>query len=133
VDLNAIGNFSQYYKWEVEETWEYHAAHRLEYYYDGIFHRVNPPDYSKKVCWSTGLVKNIFTVSTKNLSQNTYTQYPLHAIDGHTSRLGVLYSILVSQLALSEGAYNYWINYVSTATNRVGFMKNNLSQSKATC
>ena len=108
VDLNAQGSYSQFYKWEVEETWEYHAAHRLEYYYDGTFHQVEPPDYSKKVCWSGGLVKNIFTISTKNLSQNTYKQYPLHSIDGHTSRLGILYSILVRQLALSEGAYNYW-------------------------
>ena len=108
VDLKAEGEYSHYYKWEVEETWEYHAPHRLEYYYDGTHHTVDPPDYSKKVCWSSGMVKNVFTISTKNLSQNSYKQYPLHFIDGHTSRLGVLYSILVRQLALSEGAYDYW-------------------------
>ncbi|MCK9421535.1 MAG: DUF4249 domain-containing protein [Bacteroidales bacterium] len=108
VDLNAIGNYSQYYKWDVVETWEYHAAHPLEYFYDGTFHEVYPPDYSKNKCWSTNLVKNVFTVSTKSLSQNTYKQYPLHYVDGHTSRLGILYSILVRQLALTEEAYNYW-------------------------
>lgn len=108
IDLNAIGNYSQYYKWEVVETWEYHAAHPAEYFYDGAFHQIMPPDYSKNKCWITGLVKNVFTVSTKNLSQNIYNQYPLHFIDGRTSRLGILYSILVRQLALSEEAYNYW-------------------------
>ncbi len=108
VDIYAKGDFSQYYKWDVTETWEYHAAHNLEYYYDGTHHRVNPPDSSKKVCYYTGLVKNIFTVSTKSLFQNTYKQFPLHAIDGTTSRLAILYSILVRQLALSEKAYNYW-------------------------
>ncbi|MCX6249568.1 MAG: DUF4249 domain-containing protein [Bacteroidetes bacterium] len=108
IDLKAQGNYSQYYKWEVVETWEYHAAHRIQYYYDGTVHRVSPPDYSKVVCWDTNPVKNVFTLSTKSLSQNTYNQYPLHVIDGHTSRLAYLYSILVFQYALSEGAYNYW-------------------------
>jgi len=108
VDLDARGDYSQYYKWEVEETWEYHAAHPLEHYYDGTFHMVDPPDYTNKVCWMTTNVKNVFTLSTKSLTQNKYDQYPLHFIDGHTSRLGYLYSMLVRQLALSEGAYNYW-------------------------
>jgi len=108
VDLNAEDDNSQYYKWEVVETWEYHAAHAVEYYYDGTFHEIAPPDSSMMVCWVTGLVKNVFTISTASLSQNTYNQYPLHFIDGHSSRLGILYSILVRQLALSEAAYNYW-------------------------
>jgi len=107
-DLNAKGDYSQYYKWEIVETWEYHAAHRGEYYYDGTVHIISPPDISTLVCWRTDLVKNIFTLSTRNLSQNRYNQYPLHALDGHTSRLGILYSILVRQFALSESAYNYW-------------------------
>jgi hypothetical protein len=107
-DLDAIGNYSRFYKWEVEETWEYHAAHPLEYYYDGETHKVIPPDYSKNVCYATVPVKNVFTVSTKNLSQNAFYQYPLHVVDGHTSRLKILYSFLIRQLAISEGAYNYW-------------------------
>ena len=108
VDLNAEGDYSQYYKYDVVETWEYHAAHPAEYYYDGTFHKIDPPDYSRKVCWVTVPVKNVFTISTKCLAHKTYNQYPLHFIDGTTSRLGVLYSMLVSQLALSENAYNYW-------------------------
>jgi hypothetical protein len=109
VDLNAIGDYSQYYQWEIVETWEYEAALPVEYYYDGTFHEVKPHDYTNKVCWITQSVKNVFTVSTKNLSQNIYTQYPLQTIDGtNSSRLGIMYSTLVRQLALSEGAYNYW-------------------------
>ena len=108
VDLVAVGDYSRYYKWEITETWEYHAAHAVEYYYDGTFHQVKPPDSTNKICWYTGLVKNVFTVSTKSLSQNIYRQFPLHTVDGHTSRMGIGYSMLVRQLALSEKAYNYW-------------------------
>ncbi len=110
IDLNAEAehDYSRFYKWEVVETWEYTAAHPIEYYYDGSTHEVNPPDCTNYVCWITTLYKNVFTISTKNLSQNSYRQYPLQFIDGSTSRLSILYSILVRQLALTEGAYNYW-------------------------
>jgi hypothetical protein len=108
VDLDARGDYSQYYKWEIEETWEYHAAHPGENYYDGTFHHVDPPDYSRMVCWANQPVRNVFTVSTRSLSQNTFKKYPLHYIDGTTSRLSVLYSMLVSQFSMSKGAYNYW-------------------------
>ena len=120
VDLDAKGDFSRFYKWEVVETWEYEARHPVEYYYDGTHHTVYPPDYTNKVCWSYGLIKKVFTVSTKNLSSNTYYRFPLHFIDGSTPRLGILYSILVRQLALSENAYNYWEKLRINSNENVG-------------
>jgi hypothetical protein len=108
VDLNASENDARTYKWEVKETWEYHSVHPLEYYYDGKFHEVRPPDYSKMICWSNMMVKDVFLLSTKNNSVNAVQKHPLHFIDGHTSRLSVLYSILVSQQAVSESTYNYF-------------------------
>jgi hypothetical protein len=107
-DLNAPGDYSRFYKWEVDETWEYHSAHSLEYYYDGFFHTVYPPDSTNKICWITVPVNNVFTVSTKNLAANKYSKYPLHYVDGKSNRLLILYSLLLHQYALSEGAYNYW-------------------------
>jgi hypothetical protein len=108
VDLNATESDSRYYKWEVTETWEHHAARPVENYFNGTFHVVIPPDYSKMICYSTSFVKNIYTLSTKMLSQNAFHKYPLHFTDGHTPRLGIEYSILVTQLALSGNAFNYW-------------------------
>ena len=108
VDLDANGDFSRYYKWEIVETWEYHAPLAAQYYYDGMEHEIIPPDSSKMVCWITTMVKNVFTLSTKGLAQNAYNSYKLHTIDGTTSRLGYHYSMLVRQFAMSEGAYNYW-------------------------
>jgi hypothetical protein len=108
VDLSANNDNSRYYKWDVVETWKFEAAYPVQYYYDGTIHEIKPPDYTNKVCWKTVVAKNVFTVSTKNLSGNSYSKYPLHAINGSSSRLAILYSILVRQFALSEGAYNYW-------------------------
>jgi len=108
VDLKGDESQSRFYKWDVYETWEYHSAHPLEFYYDGKFHDVIPPDYSKYICWTNIPVKDIFLVSTKNFSQNTAMEQPLHYIDGHTSRLEILYSFQVSQQSLTESTYNYF-------------------------
>jgi hypothetical protein len=108
IDLNAVGNYSQYYKWDIIETWEYHAAQPAHFYYDGTIREIIPPDSSNMVCWATEMVKNVYTVSTKSLTQNVYKQFPLHSFDINGTRLGILYSMLVRQLALSEQAYNYW-------------------------
>jgi hypothetical protein len=108
VDLDATGYSSRYYRWEVNETWEYRAAHVKENYYDGSFHAISPPDSSLWVCWSHVLIHDIFTISTASLAQNSYYRYPLHFIDGSSARLSVLYSILLRQYSMSERAYNYW-------------------------
>jgi hypothetical protein len=55
-----------------------------------------------------------------NLSQNIYPRFPLHSIDGGTSRLSILYSILVRQLALSQSAYNYWEQMRTNSTEQGG-------------
>ncbi len=108
VDLNATESDSKNYKWEIRETWEYHTAHPKTYYYDGRFHQLIPPDYSTNVCWADKEVRNVYDLSTKTLSQNAYHQFPLHFVDGHSSRLAILYSILVTQLTLSENSFSYW-------------------------
>lgn len=108
IDLNATGSKSRFFKWEVTETWEYHAAHPVEYFYDGGFNAVIPPDFSNKICWLTNEVKNVFTLSTSSLTENTYRQFPLHFVNGQTSRLGICYSILVKQFSISEAAFEYW-------------------------
>jgi hypothetical protein len=118
VDLNATETDSKYYKWEIKETWEFHSAHPAEYYYDGKFHEVIPPDYSKMICWTNVMVKNVYSLTTKTLSQNSFHKFPLHFVDGHTSRLGILYSILVTQQSLSESTFNY---FEVVKTNSAGF------------
>jgi hypothetical protein len=120
VDLDATEFECRNYRWEIAQTWEFHAARPAEYYYDGKFHEIIPPDYSKMVCWSNATVKNIYTLSTKNLSQNVFQKYKLHFVDGHTSsRLGILYSILVRQQSLSENAFNFW-EQVRINSNELG-------------
>ena len=107
-NLVAHEQDSKFYKWKLIETWEYHAAHPKEFYYDGQINQISPPDFSQKYCWTTLEVAQIFTLSIKNLSNTTYNKYPLNFVANNTSRLAILYSLLVEQMALTENAYTYW-------------------------
>jgi hypothetical protein len=120
IDYNGAGTNSTFVKWDLTETWEYHATYPITFYFDGAYHQVDPPDYSKKVCWSTVKLDNIFTLSTQNLVENKYKMFPLHFIDNHTARLAYGYSLLIRQLSLSENAYIYWDQVRINHTNGNG-------------
>jgi hypothetical protein len=108
VDLNCGNINSHFFRWEAIETWEHHAPYPREWYYDGTVHHIWPPDSSRIVCWSTELVRNIFTLSTLGLVENKYFMFPIHLVDNHTSKLMYGYSLLINQIAMSEAAYAYW-------------------------
>lgn len=97
-----------YYHWSVVETWEYHSPYVIEYFYNGFFNKVDPPDSTYRVCWATRHSRNIFNLSTKSLSGNAVKNLPLQFIDNTTTKLYVGYSVLIGQHALSEPAYLFW-------------------------
>jgi archaellin len=108
IDFNAGSSNSPYVKWDLEETWEYHTEYPMEVIYDGSWNFIVPYDYSRKVCWKTTTVDEIFTLSTQNIQSSSYRKFPLHFVDNHSSRLAYGYNLLITQSALSESAYQYW-------------------------
>ncbi len=109
VNLDAGNVSSRYFRWEAIETYEFRAVYPIEWIYDGKVHHIVPPDLSRKVCWKTEMVKNVFTLSTKNLAQNKYNMFPLHFVDNVSSpRLVYGTSLLLRQYALSEASFEYW-------------------------
>jgi hypothetical protein len=121
VDLNGESTDSRYYRWEAIETFEYRADYPIEWFWDGqrIQHTV-PPDYTKDTCWSTLLIRDIFTLTTKNLAENKYQQLPLHFVDNTTARLVYGYSLLVKQYSMSETAYKFWTQLKDNSTDQGG-------------
>jgi hypothetical protein len=109
LDLDASDFSCRNYKFEAVETWEYHSAYPIEWYYDGKVHHVQPIDFSRMVCWKTESIKAVYTFTTRNMAQNKYHGLPLHIVDNYSSpRLQYGYSLLVRQYALSEAAFTYW-------------------------
>ncbi|KPK84184.1 MAG: hypothetical protein AMS27_10675 [Bacteroides sp. SM23_62_1] len=107
LDLEAGEDEARNYRWELEETWAYNAAHIIQYYYDGVLHNMDDP-FKYYHCWYTGRISNIFTASSKHSVSNRIYKYPLHYVSSETHRLQVRYSLLVKQYALSDEAFEYW-------------------------
>ncbi len=99
---------SRFYRWSAVETWEHHSPWPIEFYYDGKINVVDPPDYSLSVCWITESFWQVNTLSTANMVSNDYIMLPINYVDNTTTRLYFGYSVLITQHALSEPAYNYW-------------------------
>jgi hypothetical protein len=106
-DFHAAETDSRYYRWSAVETWEHHSPWPIEYYYDGKVNVVDPPDYSLSVCWITEPYTRVTTLSTANMVSNDYPMFPIIYVDNSTTRLYFGYSVLITQHALSEAAYNF--------------------------
>ena len=59
-------------------------------------------------CWVTDSSQNINLNSSAKLSSDVITKNSIDFIPSTSEKLGIRYSILVKQYALTEEAYNYW-------------------------
>ena len=108
LDLEGEEEQPRNYRWELEETWEYQAAYRIQYLYDGTALVEWEDPFIYHTCWYTGNIPSIFTASTRALEENRLMRTPLHFVSSETQRLQTRYSLLVRQYALSDKAYDYW-------------------------
>jgi hypothetical protein len=109
VDLKANDEDTRFYRWNMTETWEYHASYIFTgMYYGGDSIRLFGKVDSLYKCWTTLPIRGLYSSNTMNLIKNEKKQIPLHFTEGSSSKLLVRYSCLVEQFALSENAYNYW-------------------------
>ncbi len=109
MDLDAMGNDGQYYRLQVDETWEYHASWPINLYWAGRIYSITD-DYSLYYCYRTMPVDQIFIFTTAGLAENRYQGYRLHYVDNLTKKLMYKYSLLIKQYSMSEGAYYFWMN-----------------------
>lgn len=119
LDLNAPGDFARNYRWELEETWEYEAAYRIQYYYDGTIHEIDDPFFLFR-CWRTEPIRKIYTFTTRYSTSNTINKFPLNYVSNQSNRLKIKYSLLVKQYSLSNTAYDYWFQVQKQSQERGG-------------
>ncbi|HVN58658.1 MAG TPA: DUF4249 domain-containing protein [Bacteroidales bacterium] len=103
LDTHDDSGKCNYYRWTYSETWEFHLRW----------------DLPNSVCWRTENSYDINLKNTADLAENRINRFPLHFVDNSTDRLGVEYSILVSQYSVSEDEFNFWTK-VKNVTQDVG-------------
>lgn len=109
-------NNTRYYRWEWEETWEFHSAFTtileyaknasgeisgIKYRYPNMMH-----DTMNYVCWRTEASTNLLIGSSAKLIKDSI-DLPIHFITAGSQKVSVLYSIKVRQHALSKRGYEF--------------------------
>jgi hypothetical protein len=94
----------KYYRWEINEDWEFHMPYYINLYWDGnSISRVDIPN----VCYHNGHIKDILIASNVDYQTNYLIKYPLNFVS-KSYKLQYGYGITVKQYSLSDFSYNYW-------------------------
>ncbi len=117
VNTHDPQNNTRYYRWEFDETWEYLTPYRSEYEISN--NRIVERQLSVNQCWRSGSSTNIMTTSTTRLSKDVVSQFPLIFVAGNSIKLGIKYSILVRQFALSQASFDYY-DQLAKITQNIG-------------
>ena len=110
VNAHDPANNVKYYRWDYQETWQFHALYQSDYVSNGkaiVYRTAAQNIYS---CFASDLSSNILLGSTAKLSHAVIYQSPLTQIASTSEKIETKYSILVHQYALSGDAYNFWTN-----------------------
>ena len=118
VNTSDPSNGTRYYRWSMEETWEYHAPYEVRFMWDGSLHFFSFPD-DRSTCWQTKEVPGIFTETTRDMSEDILRNVKLNFVSTESDRLKWRYSLLVREYSLSAESYEFW-NGLEKQTQETG-------------
>jgi len=111
LDTHDPTNNTRYYRWENEESWEYHSAYDsyLEYVDEN---NIIERNLTRQIfrCYQTQLLPNIEVTNTTRLTSDIVYKYKVIDIPTGSEKMSAEYSDLVKQYAMSAEAFNFWTN-----------------------
>jgi len=119
VNTHDPNDATKYYRWEYNETWEFHSRYNTGLIYIPALDLVVDRSDQVFICWRSNNFSSILLGSSAKLSHDVIEQAPIIFIPDHSQKLSVLYSILVKQIPLDINAYNYWVA-MRNNTEKVG-------------
>lgn len=101
---------TNFYQWEFDETWEIHSPipAGLKYEDDELKYISSGAADSLYRCYKYGAERNLQLYSTANLTSDKVSDFFIFRIMKNDERLGVKYSVLARQHALTREAYDYF-------------------------
>jgi len=103
-------NNTRYYKYDFQETWQFHAKYASDYITNGTAIVSRTPAQQNYYCFGNDNSTNILINSTAALSQDVVYQFPITSIPSSSEKIETKYSILLKQQALTSDAYAFWQN-----------------------
>jgi len=110
VNTHDPNNNTRYYRWDYQETWNFHAKYSSGLVTNGTEMVLRPVDKQVYTCWGNRISSDILLGSTKALVQDVVYQNPLTQVASTSEKLETKYSILVKEYALTQEAYTFWQN-----------------------
>jgi hypothetical protein len=101
-------NNTHYYRWEYQETWEFHSPFFATVKWVPGAGLENYSPNTTDSCWKSDRSANVLLASSTQLSQDVIYEAPLVLIPLGSQQITVRYSILVKQYALTKEAFNWW-------------------------
>jgi hypothetical protein len=103
-------NNTRYYKYNYQETWQFHAKYYSSYISNGSAVVSRTAAQQIYYCFGNDYSTNTLINSTAALSQDVAFQFPITTIDASSEKIESKYSILLTQFALTKEAYAFWEN-----------------------
>ena len=120
VNTHDDSNSSRYYKWDYVETWEYHSPYPSYYTNVGPSEVVvRKPEEMLYYCYKTVPSTKIVVGSTVRLSNDVVRDLTLTYMERGSSRLSIMYSILVRQRVIDKIEYEF-LQDLQRVTESVG-------------
>jgi hypothetical protein len=112
VNTHDPANNTHYYRWDYEETWQFHAKYESSWVLDTTTSKIVPRTLAQANfnCFQSSTSSNVLLTSTAKLSQDVVYQSPMTAFSINSERIESEYSILVKQYALTGDAFNFYQN-----------------------
>ncbi|MDB5136144.1 MAG: hypothetical protein JWP37_2747 [Mucilaginibacter sp.] len=110
-DTHDPANSTIYYRWEFTDAWEFHSAYNSfsivshDPFDTILFRTLSQQIYT---CYKGSASTNIILNSSEKLSKDIITGNAVNLIPSTSEKIGIRYSILVKQYALTKEAYKYW-------------------------
>jgi hypothetical protein len=110
---------SRYYWWEYAETWEYRAPLMAPYAVSNGLIYGRALDSQVNVCYINHLSTDLLLGTSGSLGRDVISMQPLLTIPNRDGRIYYRYSLLVSQYAMTQAAYQYW-QTIKTNSQQLG-------------
>ena len=106
VNTHDANNDTWYYRWGWDATWIFQMPYDSYLLWeDG---QIKLREYRINNCFKYDRSTSIDISTSKNLTEDQISDFPLLYVSTESDRLNLKYSLNVKQYALSEEAYNYW-------------------------
>jgi hypothetical protein len=110
---------TRFYDWKCIETWEVTASEGSIYVYQGDTMAKRTPAQQIDTCWHTDSSADILVGTSEQLEQDEIFQHHLLYVPINTEQIGIEYSLLVDQYALTDSGYNF-LNLMRSNSEQLG-------------